>query len=147
VSARDFLERLRPSAAPGAPTMAGVPADRVADRSAELEGLFAQVADAQVEAGRIRAAAAQEAGRRRETARAQALAIVAEARRRADAERSAAAAAAHAAGQALTDRILLRAHADAEAIRQRARDNEPALVAEILRQARAEVAAQIGPGT
>ena len=43
--ARDFLEWFRPSGTPGAAARPGVPADRLAERSAELESLLALLAD------------------------------------------------------------------------------------------------------
>ena len=88
----DFLHRFRQAGAPGAASMAGVPADRSAELAAELRPVLALldgtqeqcaqvVAQARQEAGRIVARARQEAGRiaadggnRAETARGEAAA-------------------------------------------------------------------------
>ncbi|MGH8867626.1 MAG: hypothetical protein ACRDYU_06490, partial [Actinomycetes bacterium] len=73
----DFLERFRPAGAPGAAAAAGVPADRVAELSAELEPVLARLAGTQREAERIRAAARRDAEQRRDHATASARALVA----------------------------------------------------------------------
>ncbi len=66
---RDFLERLRPSGTPGAPSVAGVPADRLAERSTELEAVFALLEDVQAAGGPDPARLpSEEARRRREVA-------------------------------------------------------------------------------
>ena len=140
MSARDILERWRPSATPGAPSAAGVPADRVAERSAELEGVLALLQDAQVEAQSIRSAAAAEATRRRAAAQEQGRTLIAEAQRNAQANRSAAAASAHAAGQESAGRIRAQAQLEAEAIVERAAARQPALIAHVREQARARIA-------
>ena len=136
---RDFLERLRPSGTPGAPSVAGVPADRVAERATELEAVFALLDDVQDEVARIGSAADQEARRRREVAHQQADAIVAEARRMAEAERSAAAASAQAGAAEQAQAISAGARARAAAIAAESRAREPALVASVLEQARADL--------
>jgi citrate synthase len=136
---RDFLERLRPSGTPGAPSVAGVPADRIAERATELEAVFALLEDVQAEAAQIRMAADQEARRRREEARQQADAIVAAARRRADAERAAAAAAARAGADDQARAITADAQGRARDIASQARSRSPVLVASIVDQARAEL--------
>ena len=144
MSARDFLERLRPSATPGAPASAGVPADRVAERSAELEGVLASLAGVQERAEQIRSDAHAEAERRRRAAREQARALVSEAQRRAQAERSATASAAHASGARQAEEILSGAETRALQIAARAAARQPSLVARVVEQARAEVATLAG---
>ncbi|MEU3246207.1 MULTISPECIES: hypothetical protein [unclassified Streptomyces] len=67
MSLRDFLERFRPAGTPGA-AATGVPADRTAERAAELEPALTRLADVQQEAARIRAAAEQEAEALRQNA-------------------------------------------------------------------------------
>ena len=58
--ARDFLARFRPVGTPWcAAASAGVPADRVAEAGAELEPLFAMLADTEAEIDRVRASADQ----------------------------------------------------------------------------------------
>ncbi|MGW3208866.1 hypothetical protein [Streptomyces sp. NPDC001135] len=60
MSLRDFLEGFRPAGTPGAPAT-GVPADRMAERAAELEHALARLTDVQQQAARIRAAAEETA--------------------------------------------------------------------------------------
>jgi hypothetical protein len=67
--ARDFVERFRPSGPPGAAARPGVPADRQAERSAELEPLLALLAETEAEVAHIRAAAQQGADLRRRRSR------------------------------------------------------------------------------
>jgi hypothetical protein len=62
--ARDFLERFRPGGTPGAVARPGVPADRQAERPAELEPLLALLAETEVEVAQI---SAGRAARRRPT--------------------------------------------------------------------------------
>jgi hypothetical protein len=88
---RDILQRFRPAGTPGAASSSGVPADRVAEASAELEPVLALLADAQEEAARLRADGAREAGRRRQAAAERAGATVLDAHRQAAAERAEAA--------------------------------------------------------
>src|SRR4051794_11213301 len=90
--ARDLLERFRPVGSPGAAAPAGVPVDRVAELSRELQPVFDELAEVQQRCAELRAAAAAEAGARRDRAAAQARAIVAAARLDAEAQRADAAA-------------------------------------------------------
>ena len=138
---RDFLERLRPSGTPGAPSVAGVPADRLAERSAQLEAVFALLEDVQAEVGLIGSTADQQAQRRREAAHQQADAIVAEARRLAEAERSVAAATAQAGAAAQARAISAGAQARAATIADETHSREAAVIAAVLDQARAELLA------
>jgi hypothetical protein len=50
---RDVLHRFRPSGSPGAATAAGVPADRAGELAAELEPVFALLADTERECANI----------------------------------------------------------------------------------------------
>jgi len=143
-SVRDFLERLRPSGTPGAAALSGVPADRVAERSAELEPVLARLADAQAEASQIRRAADDEAQRRRVDAATRASALVAEARRMAEAERRDAAARAHARAATETHDRLEDAASESASIADVARAREPALVDRVVQQARAHVSELLG---
>lgn len=138
-SVRDFLERLRPSGTPGTAALSAVPADRVAELSAELEAVLARVVDVQTEATRIRRDAAAEAERRRDAAVAQARGIVDEARRTAEAERRQAAASAQ--SQAAADRrhSVEDARRQAAAVAELARSREPELVSRVLALARVEI--------
>ena len=61
---RDLLQRFRLAGTPGAPAAPGVPADRVAEVSAELEPVLARLAAAEQEAERLRTGARDEAARR-----------------------------------------------------------------------------------
>ena len=144
MGARDLLERLRPSGAPGAASLSGVPADRVAERSAELEPVFALLADAQAEAQKIESDAEREAQRRRDRAVEQARGIVAAARHAADSERAHAAAAAQAGAAEQTRLILADAQRAAEALAEQAGARRPALVAEVVARARAVLVSRVG---
>lgn len=86
--ARDILQRFRPAGTPGAASSAGVPADRVAEVSAELEPVLALLASTQEEASRVRADAEREAEQRRQQATARASALIASAHRQTAAERA-----------------------------------------------------------
>ncbi len=145
-SVRDFLERLRPSGTPGAAALSGVPADRVAERSAELEPVLARLADVQVEASEIRRAADVEARRRRDDAATRARALVAEAHRMVEAERRDSAARAHARAAHETHDRLGEAASQSVAIADLARAREPALVDRVVDRARADVADLLGGG-
>lgn len=143
---RDFLESLRPSGTPGAPSVAGVPADRATERSSELEAVFALLDDVQAEAVRIGSAAEQEARRRLDVAHQRADAILAEARRQVEAERSVAAASAQAGAAEQARAISADAQLRAAAILAEARARRPALVASVLEDARADLlGAAVGP--
>lgn len=91
-SSREILRRFRPVGAPGALSRRGVPADRVQERDAELQPVFALLADVEREAAAVRAAAAEDAAAWKAAARDAAAALRAEGRTRAAAERDAAAA-------------------------------------------------------
>jgi hypothetical protein len=136
---RDFLERLRPSGTPGAASVAGVPADRLAERATELESVFALLDEVQAQAGRIRFAADEEAQRRRDEAHAQADGIVAAARRLAEAERASAAASAQAGAAEQVRAIADDAQNRASSIAGEGRTRSAALAAAVVEQARAEL--------
>lgn len=88
----DFLDRFRPAGAPGAATRTGVPADRAAELSAELNPVLAQLATTAAECDRIVAAADRNSKRIINEASERAATIAAEARARAQVERAEAAA-------------------------------------------------------
>lgn len=138
-SARDFLERLRPSGTPGAPSASGVPADRATERSAELESVFSRLADVQAEAERIRSQGREEAQRRRDSAAERGRAIMSDARRSIEAERAAAAAAGQSQAQELAHAIVTDAQAEATALAGRACDRQPAFVGLVVQRARAQL--------
>lgn len=85
---RDILQRFRPAGIPGAASSSGVPADRVAEASAELQPVLTLLAETQEEASRVRTDAEREAEQRRRQAMARASALVASAHREAAAERA-----------------------------------------------------------
>ena len=92
LSARELLERFRPVGAPGAAAPAGVPADRVAELSRELQPVFDELVEVQRQCAELRTAAVAEATARRGAGAARARAIVAAARLEAEAQRADAAA-------------------------------------------------------
>lgn len=85
---RGFLERFRPAGTPGAAAQRGVPADRTADLTAELEPVLVLLDDAESTAASIRQAAVADAARRHAEAAQEADAIVARARADADTARA-----------------------------------------------------------
>jgi hypothetical protein len=113
-----ILERLRPAGAPGAAAAAGVPADRIAERAAELEPVLARLDPVQARCERLRSDAAVEVARRRRAAADQSRQMLAEARRAAQAERAAAAAAVERAVEAEAAAARLAAERDAAAVRE-----------------------------
>ncbi len=115
-----ILERLRPAGAPGTAAAAGVPADRVAERAAELEPVLARLDPVQARCERLRSDAAAEVARRRRVAAEESRQLLAEARRAAQAERAAAAAAVERAVEAEAAAARLAAERDAAAVRERA---------------------------
>ncbi|MEU6371287.1 hypothetical protein ABZ876_37845 [Streptomyces sp. NPDC046931] len=127
VSLRDFLARFRPTGTPGA-AVTGVPADRAAERAAELEPSLALLADVQREAARIRAAADREAEVIRQSAARQAAEIVAAARARAPRVRQEAAAPVRRSGQREAGEIRAAGERAASLVRERARERMPAVV-------------------
>jgi len=90
---RDILRRFRPAAAPGPAATGGVPADRVAEREAELAPVLALLEDVERECAQLLEAARAAATERRAQGDGQVEAVLAAGRRRADEERAAAAAA------------------------------------------------------
>ena len=78
---RDLLQRFRPAGAPGTAATAGVPADRVAELSAELEPVLALLDEVTEVAGRIRAEGTRDAARVRAAAGERARTLVATATR------------------------------------------------------------------
>jgi hypothetical protein len=126
--ARDFLDRFRPVATPGAASELGVPADRVAEVSVELAPVFAALAPVEEETARWRRDAAAEAARRLAAAEAAAEAIVSGARRTAEQERLAVAAEAARRGEAEADAVLTAAAHDAAAVAAGAAARMPELL-------------------
>ncbi|MGW2209721.1 hypothetical protein [Streptomyces sp. NPDC001781] len=124
---RDFLERFRPAGTPGA-SATGVPADRSAERAAELEPALARLTDVQQQVARIRDGAEEAARALRLNAVREAEQIEADAREQAPViRRQAAEPLLRAAGQ---EAAAVRAAGDrtASAIRERAGERMPHLV-------------------
>lgn len=138
---REFLQRFRPVGTPGAAAPAGVPADRVSEISAELEPVFALLAETQARAARLEADAATAATATRHAADEQARAIVAEARGRAAAERADVAARAQRAADEESARAEARADEQADDLRARAEGRLPAMVERVVAAVRADLVA------
>lgn len=143
-SVRDFMERLRPSGTPGAATVSAVPADRVGERSAEIEPVLARLAAVQAEAFAIRHAAEAEAQRRKDAAAESARAIVEAAHREAEAERQTAAAAARSRTEIQAHDLMADAVREASAVAQSASNLQASFAERVLTRARADVNDIIG---
>lgn len=142
---REFLERFRPVSVPGAAARPGVPADRVAETSAELAPVLALLDEAADQAERIRAGGRHRAERLRRQARQDAEAVVADAVARAEAVRADAAAHARAAAEAECRRVAQAAQEGAARVRSRARQRMPRYVERAVALAWAAVDGD-GPG-
>ena len=143
-SVRDFLERLRPSGTPGAATISAVPADRVGERSAELEPVLVRLEGVHAEVSRIRHVADVEAELRTDAAVEEARAIVAAAHRAAEAERRDAAGKARSRAAAESRDLLADAIREASAVAETTRARRPGFVDRVLSEARAEVIDIVG---
>lgn len=117
---RDLLQRFRPAGAPGTAAAAGVPADRVAELSAELEPVLAQLDETGEEAVRIRAEGSREAARIRAEAEQRARTMVATAVREAEGDRLAAAARVNQRAAAEAAQTVAVARAEAAELRREA---------------------------
>jgi ABC-type nitrate/sulfonate/bicarbonate transport system substrate-binding protein len=125
---RDFVRRFRPAGTPGAAAPAGVPADRVSERAAELGPVFDALQDTVSETEAVVAGARREAERRRMAAAQRVAELLADAQQEADAARASAAAAAIAVAAGEQEDLLDQAHRDAAEIRSRASEQLPILV-------------------
>jgi hypothetical protein len=140
---RDLLYRFRPAGAPGAARATGVPADRVADLSAELEPLLVQLAETEQECASIIAAAEHDASAIRTRDAERARVIVASARSRADAERARAAATVRQGAADRASHELAAAELEAAELRTHAAGRVPSYVAAVLDSTRALVEAHV----
>ncbi|MFJ8849700.1 hypothetical protein [Streptomyces sp. NPDC102437] len=127
MSLRDFLERFRPAGTPG-PSATGVPADRTAERVAELEPTLTQLMDVQREAARIRASADEAAEAVRRDAAREAAELVAAARAQAPEIRRQAAEPVRRDARRETDALRAAGDRAAATVRRRARQRIPDLV-------------------
>ncbi|WKX69018.1 V-type ATPase subunit [Streptomyces sp. XD-27] len=140
---RDFLMRFRPMVPPGPAAPGGVPADRSAELRAELEPPLSLLEQAEAEAERVRAEAAEEAARRRVDAERRAVEIIAHARSSEPAVRVENADEVRHLAEAQAAELRTAAEREAAAIRRRAVERMPALVDRAVALA-TDVA---GPGT
>jgi hypothetical protein len=139
-ASRGFLDRFRASGTPGAAAGAGVPADRVAERDAELAAVFERLAPVEKQVEKIREDARARAEDRRAAAAAQSQRILAAARQGAEADRRDAAARVAALADAETHQALEEADRAASAIAEHAEHVVPRLADEVL----ADVASRLG---
>ena len=133
---RDFLERFRPTGAPGSAGRPGVPADRVSDAAAELVPLLELLDDAQDEAARIRREGAAHADEVRNAARRQADSTVARARAETERVRADAEATARSRAAATRNDVRARTAADIAELQMRADARMPAYVDKVVAEAR-----------
>jgi hypothetical protein len=138
--ARDFLARFRPVGTPGAAAAAGVPADRMVEAAAELEPLFAMLADTEAKAESIHTSADQRIAENHELAAERAIEVLAQARLRADAERADASAKARAVADQQAAQELAVAEDEAARIQESANELMDAQVAEIVAAVRERLA-------
>ncbi|MFZ5869263.1 MAG: hypothetical protein ACOYXW_01825 [Actinomycetota bacterium] len=144
---RSLLERFRPAGTPGAAAKPGVPADRVAELSAELEPVLALLADSVDEASSIRAAARRDAERIRREAAERAQALVAQARRDAEAERAEAAARMAERAEAESAQAVTAAEDEAAAVRRRGAERMSEYVDRVLAELRHDIEKVVSTGS
>ncbi|MFE7896869.1 hypothetical protein ACFU3E_04860 [Streptomyces sp. NPDC057424] len=125
---RDFLMRFRPAGSPGRAAPGGVPSDRSAQLSAELQPPLALLEQAEAEARTVRERAARRAEQLRTEAAHQAEEIIAQARTRARDVRAEAADRVRRAAETEAAELLTAAERDAAGVRHRAGTRMPALV-------------------
>ncbi|MCK2218322.1 hypothetical protein MF672_031695 [Actinomadura sp. ATCC 31491] len=134
---REFAGRFRPAGVPGAAAPAGVPADLRADREAELEPVFAALAETVRACSDLREQAAADARETERRARERCGSILADARSRTAAARADASALARGRTIAENQALLDQARHTAQTIRERARTRLPHLVEQVLDRIRA----------
>ena len=128
VALREVLSRFRPAGVAGAPAGAAVPADRTADRDAELAPVFAALDDAEAQVREVLARAAREAETIRADGERQAQRILQDARDRAPLERENAARRTRIETDEYCAAVLDRSSVHAESIRTLAQPGIRALV-------------------
>lgn len=131
-SARELLQRFRPLGTPGAAAPAGVPVDRAAEASRELQPVFDELAATVEEVGRIQQAAAEQARLRRDRAAEEGRRIVEHARLQAEAQRAEAAARIVARAEQETAAVVAEAKRQAAEITRRADERVAGFVGRIL---------------
>ncbi|MEU1799462.1 hypothetical protein [Streptomyces sp. NPDC019937] len=125
---RDFLLRFRPVGSPGRAAPGGVPADRTAELTAELQPPLSLLEGAEEEAGHIRDGAAREAAERRHAAERRAREIVESAQGRAREVRAATSARIRRDAEAEAAELLATARRESAAVRRRAEERMPRLL-------------------
>ncbi|MFI9080227.1 hypothetical protein ACIGW8_27825 [Streptomyces sioyaensis] len=125
---RDFLMRFRPAGSPGRAAPGGVPADRSAELSAELEPSLALLERAETEARTIREQAARRAAETRRGAEREAAEIVARAHARAHGIRAESVDRVRRAAEAEAAELLASAEREAAVVRRRADARMPVLL-------------------
>lgn len=125
---RDLLYRFRPAGAPGAAGGAGVPADRGAALTAELDWLFALLASTDVECAAIVAQAEGDARALRAADAERARNLVTQARDQAPADRAAAAVRLQRVADADISAALAGAEREARELRTRAEERTASVV-------------------
>jgi hypothetical protein len=146
---REWLDRFRPAGAPGAATATGVPFDRREAARAELEPVFAALADDINRAARTRDAMTEQASRRRAEGRVAARALIADALSSEQAERRAEEARLSQVVLAQTQARREQASIQVQEVRDRATQRRPAVLSEIVARVRAdidELGRRAGPG-
>jgi regulator of protease activity HflC (stomatin/prohibitin superfamily) len=138
---RELLSRFRAAGAPGAPGVAGMPVDRRADVTAELEPVFAALAATTAECERLRADGAAEAQRCLDEARNRAASMLARAEGAAPADRAMAAARVRESAAADLAAIEDESRAAAEETTRRAAGHLPCLMNDVVEHVRRDIAA------
>ncbi|MFF4603216.1 hypothetical protein ACFY12_10770 [Streptomyces sp. NPDC001339] len=136
---RDFLMRFRLAGPPGRAAPGGVPADRSAELSAELEPPLSLLEQAEAEARAVREQAALTAEERRRGAEREAEEIVAQARARAEGVRAESADRVRRAAEAESAELLASAEREVCAVRRQAEARMPELVDRVSALVRAEL--------
>lgn len=140
---RDFLMRFRPVGSPGRAAPVGVPADRSAELTAELEPPLALLEEAEAQARSIRAEAARTVARQKRDAEHRAARIVREAHVRSRDVRTQSADRVRREAEAEAAELIAAADRQTAATRRRARARMPAAVDRVLELVVDELA---GPG-
>ena len=142
---RELLDRFRPAGAPGPAGAAGVPAQRQAAVTAELEPVFAALTEVVTGCDRLRLAAAQAAAKHERAALEQARVLVARARQDVAAERAAAAARIREESACDLAQMSAAAAAEADEVRRRSAQRMPWHVAQVVELVRTDLAGGESP--
>lgn len=130
---RNVLLRFRPVGSPGRAAPGGVPAERTAELTAELEPPLTLLEGTEDEARRIREGAAREATEKRRAAERRAREIVEPARSRARETRATSTARVRHEAEAEAAELLAGAEREAAAVRRRAGEHTPRLLDRVAR--------------